>query len=120
MAKEKDKSEREKRYKDRKKEREDIENSLLDQLEDRKNSTKYFIDLVKDYMSLWDIKNELIFDVEEKGVSVKYQNGENQWGYKKNDSVRELTSVNAQMLKLLKDLGIKAEVEEVDDNEFDL
>lgn len=95
-----------------------IKNALLKQLKDRKNDTDFFRDLVNDYMSMWDIKNELIADIKEKGVSVKYQNGENQFGYKKNDSVRELTTVNNQMLKILKDLGIKAEVEEVDDDEF--
>jgi len=58
-------------------------------------------------MALWEVKNKLIKDIKEKGVTIKYQNGENQWGYKKNDSVRELTNVNNQMLKLLDALGLK-------------
>lgn len=48
-----------------------------------------------------------------------YQNGQNQWGYKKNDSVNELAKTNAQMLKILTQLNIKAnileKVEEEDD-----
>lgn len=97
-----------------------IKSSLLQQLEDKNLKTDFFVDLVNDYMSMWDIKNELIENIKEMGVSIKYKNGENQYGYKKNDSVRELTTVNNQMLKILKDLGIKAEVEEVDDDDFKL
>jgi len=63
---------------------------------------------LNDYMAMWDIKNELIKDIKDKGVSVKYQNGENQWGHKKNDSVGELNRINAQMLKILDFLGLKA------------
>ena len=88
--------------------REDIASDLLDQLERNGVYGNHYTDLVDDYMALWDVKNKLINDIREKGVSVKYQNGENQWGYKKNDSVRELTNVNNQMLRLLDSLGLKA------------
>ncbi|MBE0452009.1 MAG: RNA polymerase subunit sigma-70, partial [Clostridia bacterium] len=65
-------------------------------------------DLAADYLSLWDIKTKLIEDIEKRGVSVKYNNGGGQTGYKKNESVSELLKVNQQMLKLLGDLGIRA------------
>ena len=100
--------------------RKKIQKSLLKQLEDKNLKTDFFVDLVNDYMSMWDIKNKLIEDIEEKGVSMKYKNGANQYGYKQNASVRELTTVNNQMLKILKDLGIKAEVKEDDNDEFEL
>ena len=51
--------------------------------------------------------------------AIKYQNGEFQWGYKKNDSVRELTNVNNQMLRLLDSLGLKASKFESDDDDDD-
>jgi len=84
-----------------------IKTDLLDQLERNGTVGQYYIDLVNDYMELWDTKKKLIADIKERGVTVKYQNGENQWGYKKNDSVEQLIKVNQQMLKLLDALGIK-------------
>jgi phage terminase small subunit len=103
-------------------EKENIYKDLLDQLDRNGVYGKHYIDLVNDYMALWEVKNKLIQDIREKGVSVKYQNGENQWGYKKNDSVRELTTVNNQMLRLLDSLGLKASKldteEEYDDLEM--
>ena len=101
--------------------RDEIREDLLEQVRERNIVESHFVDLVNDYMALWDIKNELIKDIKEKGVSVKYQNGANQWGYKKNDSVRELTTVNNQMLKILNDLGLKpSKIEVEQDEEFDL
>ena len=98
-----------------------IKQDLLDQLERNGIYGQHYIDLVNDYMALWEVKNKLIKDIKEKGVQIKYQNGENQWGYKKNDSVRELTNVNNQMLRLLDSLGLKPskfEAEEDDDWEM--
>lgn len=86
----------------------DIKKSLIQQLEDNGNSTDFFLDLVNDYMSLWVIKCQLLDDINERGVTCKYQNGQNQWGYKKNDSINELNKTNTQMLKILQQLEIKA------------
>ena len=87
--------------------REQIQTDLLDQLERNGTFGEFYVDLVNDYMAMWDVKNKLIADIEEKGVSVRYQNGENQWGYKKNDSVGELQRTNNQMLRILDHLGLK-------------
>jgi hypothetical protein len=87
--------------------REKIQTDLLDQLERNGTFGEFYVDLVNDYMAMWDVKNKLIADIEEKGVSVRYQNGENQWGYKKNDSVGELQRINNQMLNILKHLELK-------------
>lgn len=105
------------RYKKRQEQREEIREDLLEQLQQRGIIETYFTDLVNDYISLWDVKNELIFDIETKGVSIKYQNGANQWGYKKNDSVSELNRVNAQMLTIIRELGLRPSVEEDDKND---
>ncbi|KXS45590.1 MAG: phage terminase small subunit [Candidatus Frackibacter sp. T328-2] len=84
-----------------------IKHDLLDQLEEKGIRGDYTEDLVKDYMAFWEIKNKLIEDIEEKGVSIRWQNGENQFGYKKNDSIAELNKVSTQMLKILDHLGLK-------------
>lgn len=87
--------------------REIIRSDLLRQLADKSITGRHFEDLIEDYMSLWDIKNQLIDDVQLRGVSIFWENGPSQSGYKKNDSVSELTKTNAQMLKILNELGLK-------------
>jgi hypothetical protein len=54
-------------------------------------------------------------------VVCRYQNGENQWGYKRNDSVGELNKTSSQMLKILTQLKIQVkEVETIDDDDDEL
>lgn len=118
----KERQEREKRYRERSNAREDIRAGLMEQLQERQVLEPHFTDLVNDYVSMWDVKSELIYDIEVKGVSIRYQNGQNQFGYKRNDSVAELNRVNGQMLTILRELGLKAEAKKVeqDDDTFDL
>lgn len=84
----------------------DIKEDLLKQLETNETYGKHYEDLINDYMSLWDIKNRLIDDIRERGVTVPWNNGK-QIGLKKNDSISELNKTNAQMLKILNELGLK-------------
>lgn len=102
------------------KEYKEIRESLLSQLEQGGNLNPHFKGLVEDYMRLYIIKNQLADDVDARGVVCKYQNGKEQWGYKKNDSVSELSKVSVQMLKILQALKIspqdlKETVDEEDD-----
>ena len=60
---------------------------------------------------------ELLNGVVEITGNVKYNNGGGQSGYKRNDSVGELNKTNAQMLKLLNELGIKATVADSGDDD---
>ena len=85
----------------------EIKKDLLDQLERNGTTGKYFEDLINDYISLWNIKNDLIADIEERGVSIRWQNSETSFGHKKNDSISEMIKTNGQMLKILSELGIK-------------
>jgi len=86
--------------------REQIQQDLLDQLERNGTVGTYYTDMITDYMKLWDTKNRLIADIEERGVTVESvtQAGVN---LKRNDSVGDLLKTNAQMLKLLDSLGIR-------------
>ena len=97
--------------------REQIRQDLIDQLERQGIYGRHYLDLVEDYMALWDTKNALIEDIKKRGVMVRYQNGQNQWGHKKNDSVGNLVKVNKQMLELLKELGLRAADFEADSND---
>lgn len=93
----------------------EIKKDLLKQLESNGTYGKHYEDLIDDYMALWNIKNRLIEDIKERGVSIEWNNGK-QYGYKKNDSISELNKTNAQMLKILSELGLKP-VPQVDDND---
>ncbi|HID0883027.1 TPA: P27 family phage terminase small subunit [Clostridium botulinum] len=84
----------------------EIKKDLLKQLEENETYGKHFEDLINDYIALWDIKNRLIADIKERGVSVEWNNGK-QAGKKKNDSIPELNKTSAQMLKILAELGLK-------------
>ncbi|UNT55822.1 P27 family phage terminase small subunit [Lysinibacillus capsici] len=79
-----------------------IEKDLKEQLHEKGAIHSYYIDLVDDYMALWDVKNMLIDDINERGVTVPGMHGQ-----KKNDSVGELNKTNAQMLRILAELGLK-------------
>lgn len=100
--------------------RNEIKKDLLDQLERNGVFGKYYIDLVNDYMALWDIKNKLIKDIRERGVSVHWSNGGGQEGHKKNESIAELNKTNAQMLRILNELGLKATKTEVTDDDEEM
>jgi phage terminase small subunit len=90
----------------------EIKKDLLDQLERNGIFGKHYLNLIDDYISLWEIKEKLIKDIKKRGVSVYWCNGGGQEGYKKNDSIAELNKTNAQMLKILSELGLKAEKQE--------
>lgn len=94
-----------------------IKNNLLSQLKSKGAHEEAYIDLVNDYMSMWQIKNQLIADINARGVQFKSFNSHGQEVYKKNDSIVELPKYNSQMLKLLNDLGLSAlEVDSGDDD----
>ena len=73
----------------------EIKQDLLDQLERNGVYGKHYLNLIDDYISLWEIKEKLIKDIKKRGVSIKWEtyNREGsvvQSGYKKNDSIAEL------------------------------
>lgn len=96
-----------------------IRESLIEQLKIRKKDYPYNLDLIEDYMDLYVTKSRLIKDVEERGVSIEWNNGGGQRGRKKNDSVELLLKVNKQMLSIISELGIKADEVLIEDDEDD-
>lgn len=107
MKKADDRSENVKRITRAKKYKE-IENDLRQQLEANGTYGKFFDDMIEDYMAMYVTKTLLIEDIQKRGTTVKYNNGGGQEGYKKNESVDMFNKTNAQMLKLLAELGLKA------------
>lgn len=84
-----------------------IYNSLKEQLELADNYNDYTEDLLKDYITMYDTKCMLAQDIEDRGVSLEYDNGGGQKGRKSNPSIDLMNRTNAQMIKLLDALGLK-------------
>ncbi len=98
-----------------------IERDLKAQLKRNGTTSKYYLDLVDDYMRLWDIKNSLFSDITERGVVTAYNNGGGQSGVKQNDSVFSVLKVSDRMTRILDNLGIKPSVVAAgDDDDCDL
>lgn len=83
-----------------------IRQDLIDQLDRNGTTGKYYADLVDDYMRLWDAKNGLLADIKSRGVKAEVIMTGGFSNFKTNDSVPDLLKVNAQMLKILDNLGI--------------
>lgn len=88
---------------DRDKLRKKIEKDLLAQLRANKVKGSHYEDLVQDYLSLWDLKCELISDIETQGIHVSGMHGP-----KSNPSIPDLHKTNDRMLRVLDALGLKA------------
>lgn len=86
--------------------RKKIKRDLIKSASANINKNKCYLDLIDDYMILWDTKNKLIKDIEERGVVVDYVSNSGITNKKKNESVGDLLKVNQQMTKLLDSLGI--------------
>lgn len=96
-----------------------IRADLVGQLESSGATKEFYMDLVEDYMKLYETKTMLQNDIAERGVRVIYNNGGGQCGLKKNDSVELLLKVNTQMLKMLEALKISpTDVNDPDDDEL--
>ncbi|MFR7897867.1 P27 family phage terminase small subunit [Turicibacter sanguinis] len=94
----------------------------MNQLKIKDRYEEVYIDLVNDYMSLWELKNELIRDLKERGAQIEVINSKGFKQLKKNDSSDSLLKCNAQMLKLLTELGLSASevIANRDDDEDDI
>ncbi|MBC1605668.1 terminase [Listeria rocourtiae] len=89
------------RYKQR---RGRIKNSLLRHLEEQDAKREPYLDIVEQYMALWDTASQLELDISVRGVAVAGMHG-----MKKNDSVPEQQKVNKQLLSILAYLQMNPE-----------
>lgn len=84
---------------------EEIKEDMINQLMTNGTDTKDNVDWVERYINLCKIANELTLDIEQRGVSVQWENGR-QVGVKKNDSVSELPKILKVMLEIKTKLGL--------------
>ena len=96
----------------------DILESLISQLEKKQADISCFLDLIDDYMALYDIKKKLKTDIKKRGVSYEAQSASGKATIiKQNQSVKDLVAVNKQMLMILDKLGLTTEKTIRDDDD---
>ncbi|MCM3291832.1 hypothetical protein M3661_17010 [Paenibacillus sp. MER 180] len=78
-----------------------IENDLKKQLKANGTTVNYHKDMVSDYMSLWDLKNELLDDIKANGIKVSGMHGP-----KSNPAINDLHKTNDRMIKILDALNL--------------
>lgn len=111
------KTEKVEEKKDDLKEYDKLKNELKQQLIKNNNYNKVTNELLEKYIKFTKMEDDLYADIDERGVSIEWNNGGGQRGYKKNDSLTEITKVNNQKMKILDKLGIKAPESKEDGDE---
>lgn len=99
----------------------ELKKELEQQLITNNNYNKVTKELVEKYIRYTKMEDDLIQDVADRGVNVKWNNGGGQKGTRRNDSIADSTKVNAQKLKILDKLGIKApELKDEGDGDYEV
>lgn len=96
--------------------REDLKNQLISQ----NKFGKQFDDMIEDYLKFVELKENLQYDIDVNGIRYKTTGGNGFTTFKPNESVERIIKVNAQMLKILQDLDLKAPEESGSDEGDDL
>ena len=94
--------------KSRKTVRKEVYDSLIAQLKGKSADIALYVDQVDDYMHLWDLKEMLIADIEQYGLTRSYSSDKGTVE-KDNPSPKQLPIVNRQMLAILQQLGISTD-----------
>lgn len=102
------KEEEEKRLKNLEKKTEIIRKDLKEQLLSQNKFGKQFEDMIEDYIFFVKLKDGLQYDIECNGLRYRTMTGNGYPVDKPNESVQNLVKINAQMLKILQDLELKA------------
>lgn len=119
----KEQKEREKQETKRKKALEDkieaIREDLKSQLLAQNKFGKQFDNLVEDYIFFVKLKEDLQYDIQTNGIRYRTMTGNGYPTDKPNESVQNLVKINAQMLKILQDLELKAPEDNPEEGEGD-
>lgn len=84
-----------------------IKESLIKEAKLRNMDQEFYLDMIDDYICLFNLKSELQYDIQKHGIKTKVQTGNGFKVTKDNPSVQNLLKVNTQMLKILSDLNLK-------------
>lgn len=94
-----------------------VRDSLTEQLVRKGADVAAFRSLIDDYMRLWDTKERLLKDIKTRGIFFDDYSAAGKKMQKQNPSTKEAVLVNAQMLKILDQLGITTEKVIADDSD---
>ena len=83
-----------------------IRESLIRQLEVKNANVAHFMDLICDYMVLYDTKKALQKDIKKRGVSYETMSSSGFPIIKQNQSFKDLVAVEKQMMAMLKEMGL--------------
>lgn len=84
-----------------------IKADLMAQLQNQRKDGQHFIDLINDYLFLYDLKKNMQKDIKNKGLRYETMSGSGVKTEKPNENVQNILKVNAQMLKILSELDLK-------------
>lgn len=98
--------------------KEAIKEDLKNQLMSQNKFGKQFDDMIEDYLYLVGLKEILQRDIVENGIRYRTTGGNGFTSYKPNESCERLLKTNAQMLKILQDLDLKAPEEAGDGDDL--
>lgn len=98
--------------------KEAIKEDLKNQLMSQNKFGKQFDDMIEDYLYLVGLKEILQRDIAENGIRYRTTGGNGFTSYKPNESCERLLKTNAQMLKILQDLELKAPEEAGDGDDL--
>lgn len=92
-----------------------VKKSIMDQLV---GAHEYQRDMANDYMTLWDIKQELQKDILTRGAKVEKTDSRGTVQRVNNESIEQAIKINAQMLKIAGALGIDVAAGDSDDDKL--
>ena len=85
-----------------------IREDLMSQLIESNKYGKHFESLVEDYIFFEKLKRDTQEDIKNNGLRIKLKTGNGFESEKPNESIKNLTVINSQQLKILQDLGLKS------------
>lgn len=90
--------------------RDEIRESLMEQLVKSGADIDVLVDMVDQYIELWEISQLLTADIQERGVTYTEESARGVPMVKSNPSVKEKVGVNKQMLQILLRLKITSDL----------
>ena len=97
-----------------------IREDLKEQLCDAGMFGKQYDDMVENYLYFVRLKEKLQYDIKVNGIRYQAKTGNGYLSDKPNESIKNLTTVNAEMRSIIKDLGLNTPKEPKDGDDDDL
>ena len=95
-----------------------IRTSLIKEIEQKEMDVELWGDLINDYLTFWEIKEKLKYDIERNGAMITIENGKQKFR-KRNDAVVELPKISKRMTDILDFLKINPPEHDAEGEEDD-